>query len=77
MQIWIEKQKKHGNQKLEWIKYRSLDSGGTCVAFSSDGKYVASGGRVIKLWSVESGELLQIMEGNSQVKAVTFSPSLN
>lgn len=46
------------NRKLEWKLFQSLDSGASSVTFSNDGKYIASGERVIKVWNVESGELL-------------------
>ncbi|KRW98471.1 WD40-repeat-containing domain [Pseudocohnilembus persalinus] len=74
IQIWKQISYFQMNHMKDWIKYQSLDSGATCVAFSNDGKYVATGNRVIKLWNVESGELLQIMEGNSVVKDLIFSP---
>ena len=47
------------------------------VAFSPDGKVVASGGHdnLVKLWDVETGELLRTLTGHgSIVGAVVFSP---
>ena len=47
------------------------------VAFSPDGQSVVSGSEdnTVRLWSVESGELLQTMKGHtSLVSSVAFSP---
>ena len=47
------------------------------MAFSPDGQSVVSGSddKTVRLWSVESGELLQTMEGHtSPVMSVSFSP---
>ncbi len=47
------------------------------VAFSPDGKKVASGSkdRTIKLWEVSTGELLQTLKGHrNKVQSVAFSP---
>jgi len=47
------------------------------VAFSPDGRYIASGGRdnTIKLWDVESGRLVKTFKGhNDSVTSVAFSP---
>lgn len=62
---------------MGWQHYKTLDSGASALTFSNDGKYIASGDRVIKVWNVESGELLQTLEGNSPVKSLTFSPFQN
>ncbi len=48
----------------------------TSVAFSVDGKILASGSRdqTVKLWEVASGRLLRTLEGHSKwVNAVAFS----
>jgi len=48
-----------------------------CVAFSSDGQLVASGGadRTLRLWRAADGEQLHCMKGHTdKVCAVAFSP---
>ncbi|MCA9136138.1 MAG: hypothetical protein KDB00_05250 [Planctomycetales bacterium] len=47
-----------------------------CVRFSPDGKTLASGGadRMVKLWDVESGELLKTLEGHTHhVTAIAWN----
>ena len=47
------------------------------MAFSPDGQSVVSGSidKTVRLWSVESGELMRTMEGHTdQVNSVAFSP---
>ncbi|MBW4606442.1 MAG: AAA-like domain-containing protein [Hassallia sp. WJT32-NPBG1] len=51
-------------------------SGVTSVAFSSDGKTVASGSwdRTIKIWDISTGKLIRTLTGHSQVvSSVAFS----
>ncbi len=53
------------------------DGGGDCVAFSSDGKLLATGGkdRSVRLWEVSTGSQLCRFQGHdSEVKSVAFSP---
>ncbi len=47
------------------------------IAFSHDGKYLASGGgdKVLKLWSTESQKEVSTLQGHSfWVTSVAFSP---
>ncbi len=45
------------------------------LAFSPDGKTIASGGETIKFWDAESGKLVRTIRGHSQtITSVAFSP---
>jgi WD40 repeat protein len=50
--------------------------GVTCVAFTPDGKMLASGsqGQVINLWNLASGEVAKTINGNEWVTSVAISP---
>ncbi len=48
-----------------------------CAAFSSDGRFVASGGadHTVRLWQAEDGKELALWEGHTDVvHAVAFAP---
>ncbi|MCY3743403.1 MAG: T9SS type A sorting domain-containing protein [Candidatus Poribacteria bacterium] len=52
-----------------------LDNNHSAVAFSADGKYIATGGtRVHTIWETSSGKELRQKGHNGRVHAVTFSP---
>jgi WD40 repeat protein len=48
----------------------------TCVAFSPDGRYIAAGddGHALRLWDTPSGHVRGVLELDTQIKALCFSP---
>jgi WD40 repeat protein len=49
-----------------------------CLTYSSDGKYIASGGAdmTVRLWDSQTGQVIKILKGHgSPVKSVVFSPN--
>lgn len=64
-------------QKAELLIQNGHADSVNTVAFSPNGKILASGGsdKVIKLWNIETGQLLKSLEGHAEsVLSVAFSP---
>ena len=67
------------NTKLDWTsQIQTLEGHSSpvhAVAFSPDGKQVASGARTVGLWDLTTGELQQTFFGHSNlIYTVAFSP---
>ena len=58
------------------VEYMEVIPGGgvNAVAFSPDGKYLATGSNNVTIWKLSSGQRIQQMEDGGRVYAVSFSP---
>jgi len=66
-----------GREEIEYDEIPILEMVSS-VAFSPDGKYIVSGDDTVKLWEVESGQLIRTFEGHEdKVMSVAFSPDGN
>ncbi len=54
---------------------RRIDSAAQCVACSSDGGRLVTGGRRVRIWDAASGAALRVLEGHrDSIRSVAFSP---
>jgi WD40 repeat protein/serine/threonine protein kinase len=63
--------------KLDELRFIDFGASALCVAFSPDGRRVAcgSGDHLVRVWEVESGQLLQVFKGHEDdVISIAFSP---
>ncbi|MFZ2955633.1 MAG: HEAT repeat domain-containing protein [Candidatus Ozemobacteraceae bacterium] len=61
----------------QWAMFQGHEKLVSCIAYSPDGKRIASGGydQSIRMWDAVNGEQIQILTGHDDyVKAVAFSP---
>ena len=72
-----EEEWKEGDVDHSFCTLKGHSKGVRSVAFSPDGKYVATGGddKTIKLWEVSTKKVIKTLKGHiSEVTAVAFSP---
>ncbi len=62
--------------KLQDTIYTSFTGAVNTLVFSGDGKYLATGhyDGAIRLWDMNSGELARVLQSNSVVESLAFSP---
>lgn len=63
-------------KKAVHLRWRAHDKIGNHIAFSNDGKWIASGGRdlLVKIWDPQSGELLQsYIDHGRRINKLVFS----
>ena len=75
--VFIGGNTSYGQSSLEVRTFEGHSGGVTAVAVTPDGRHVVAGDRdyTVKLWNVETGELIRTIEGHTdQVYAVSVTP---